>query len=55
MPFLPLTFRKIVDLLPKMTTQMLGNQTKIKTKLRKKRKKQKLLMMDKARTKLMNK
>lgn len=54
--FLPLAFRKIVDLLPKMTTWMLGSQTEIKTKIRrKKRKKEKLLMMDKARTKLMNK
>lgn len=54
--FLPLIFRKIVDLLPKMTTWMLGSQTEIKTKIRRrKRKKQKLLMIDKAKTKLMNK
>lgn len=53
--FLPLIFRKIVDLLPKTTTWMLGSQTEIKTEIRKKRKKQKLLMIDKAKTKLMNK
>lgn len=52
-----MTFRKIVDLLLKMTPWILGSQTEIKTSMirRKKRKKQKLMMMDKARTKLMSK
>lgn len=55
--FLPVTFRKTVDLLLKMTTWILGSQTEIKTSKirRKKRKKQKLMTMDKAKTKLMNK
>lgn len=55
--FFLLVFRKIVDLLLKMTTWMVGSQTEIKiSKIRrKKRKNQKLMMMDKAKTKLMNK
>lgn len=55
--FFLLVFRKIVDLLLKMTTWIVGSQTEIKiSKIRrKKRKNQKLMMMDKAKTKLMNK
>lgn len=55
--FLSATFRKIVDLLLKMITWILENQTEIKTNKirRKKKKQQKLMMKDKAKTKLMNK
>ena len=51
---LPAPFRKIVDLLLKMTIWILGSQTEIKTSMIR-RKKQKLMLMDKTRTKLMNK
>lgn len=51
-----LTFRKILNLLLKMVTWMLGIRIKIKTGQirRKKRMKQKLMMVDKAKKKLMN-